>query len=136
MVMRRFCLLLWITVGCAIGGAQPTAWGNTGTAVKISGRISKISLDGEGRMPALEVKCPSGQVWKVWLGSLRYLLEQDFNPKAGQLVFIAGYGRPGCPECSELLAASITLTDSRRTLRLRDDTGRPVWRCARYGRHK
>ncbi len=63
---------------------------------------------------------------------MRYLVENDFNPRAGQRVVITGF-RPS-EDSDELWAATITLQDLRRTLRLRDEMGRPLWRQAGVGR--
>jgi hypothetical protein len=75
-------------------------------------------------MPSLEVKTAEGRAWKVWLGSMRYLVEQDFNPKAGQEVSVKGFQEAD----QEVTASSVTLTATKQTIRLRDESGRPVWR--------
>jgi hypothetical protein len=55
---------------------------------------------------------------------MRYLVEQNFNPKAGQGVSVKGYKQAD----QEVTASSVTLTESKQTIRLRDESGRPVWR--------
>lgn len=98
--------------------------------VEIRGRIARVNAGHVEGMPSLEVEV-DGRVWKVWLGSLRYLIENDFNPKAGQLVIVRGF-RPGA-ESDEAWALDVTLVEQKRTLRLRDEFGRPLWR-GRMGR--
>jgi hypothetical protein len=136
-LLRTVCLFVLTTAGCAIGGAQPVSGVVCiGQPVAITGRIAKIKLDrGEGT-PALEVKASSGRVWTVWLGSTRYLVEMGFNPKAGEAVSIRGYTRlpssgPAKTDLPELWASTVTLTDRNQTVRLRNDSGRPVWRRGR-----
>jgi hypothetical protein len=72
-------------------------------------------------MPRLEVKQGSRTV-VVLLGSMRYLIEQDFNPKVGEDVEVKGY-RAG----DEVIAATVRLPAQGKTIRLRDEDGRPVW---------
>jgi hypothetical protein len=59
---------------------------------------------------------------------MRYLLEQDFNPKAGEDVVVIGYKLD-----SGLVAISVTLSSTGKVLRLRDAAGRPVWGGGRRG---
>lgn len=121
--MNAPCLVLLASVA----GAQPMAKAPIAARppVEIRGRIEKVTGGFREGMPALEV-AEDSRVWKVWLGSLRYLLENDFNPKAGQRVTVKGF-RPS-EDAREIWAASVTLEDQRRTLRLRDDNGWPLWR--------
>ncbi len=95
--------------------------------VEIKGKIERIQfVRGQG-MPSLEVTTRDGKV-TVLLGSLRYLMEQDFNPKAGEEVVVKGN------RVNQILVAfSVSLPASGKTLRLRDDNGRPVWMRGRYG---
>ena len=95
--------------------------------VEIKGKIERIRfVRGQG-MPSLEVTTRDGKV-TVLLGSLRYLMEQDFNPKAGEEVVVKGN------RVNQILVAfSVSLPASGKTLRLRDDNGRPVWMRGRYG---
>ena len=76
---------------------------------------------GQG-MPWLEVKGPKETV-KVWLGSMRYLIDENFNPKAGQEVAVKGYQMK-----DGLVAIQVTLTAEKKTLKLRDAQGWPLWR--------
>ena len=50
-------------------------------------------------------------------------LEQNFNPKAGTLASVKGYQND-----SDITAITVTLAGEKKTLRLRDDNGYPLWR--------
>lgn len=91
--------------------------------VELRGRISKVEpfRPREG-MPALEVES-DGSTTTVVLGSMRYLMEKNFNPKAGTEVQVKAYKLP-----SVLIAIEVKLTADGRTLRLRDENGWPLWR--------
>lgn len=95
------------------------------TEVLIQGRISRINFGMARGMPSLEV-VSAERDWKVWLGPMRYLVQNDFKPRAGQRVVIRAFRL--APETDELLAISVTISDTRQTLRLRDESGRPLWR--------
>ncbi len=95
--------------------------------VEIKGKIERIQFARGQGMPSLEVSAPDEKV-TVLLGSLRYLMEQGFNPKAGEEVVVKGYRVN-----KTLVAVSVSLPASGKTLRLRDDNGRPVWMRGRYG---
>ena len=121
-------LLLSGFVGATAIFAQPAGFespmaGNP--KVEIKGRIEKIEITmGEG-MPYLRVKTATGTE-QVILGSVRYLLEQDFNAKAGDDVVVKGYKVAGT-----IVAITVTLVSKGKVLKLRDDEGRPVWRRGR-----
>lgn len=90
--------------------------------VSVQGTIERVQLSrGEG-MPYLEVNDGKKTV-RVYLGSIRYLIEQDFNPKAGQTATISAYQFE-----DSMIAATVTLSGENRTLRLRDEQGFPMWR--------
>ncbi len=92
--------------------------------IEIKGRIDKVGITRGQGMPSLEVRAESGKIWKVWLGSMRYLMEQNFNPKAGEEVEVKGFQATG----NEMTAQTVTLTATKRTIQLRDDQGLPLWR--------
>ena len=109
--------------------AQPQT-GNPAAAsspVEIKGKIEKIQIARGQGMPSLEVATREGRV-TVLLGSMRYLMEQDFNPKAGDEITVRGFRVN-----DSVLAATVSLSATGKTLRLRDDSGRPVWTRGRYG---
>lgn len=103
--------LFALAAGCILA-AQPMEHLRSANAspVEISGIIKKVSVEPR-RGSLLVVKVNSGVEWSVWLGSFRYLLEHDFNPKAGQQVIVRG---TVC-EKSGMIAQSITVTQTGRT---------------------
>ncbi len=145
--MHPICLAASIMMA-AMQGAGPRAPIASNPVVGISGRILKVEAGYGQGVPSLEVKTTVGDTVRVWLGSMRYLMEQNFNPKAGQDVKVEGYklapgtrpqgccGMPASPQTSaqkeklagEIVAASVTLTQTRQTIQLRDESGMPVWR--------
>ena len=114
--------------GCAPGcECQNTGAKQTSSAapvasnpvVQINGKVLKTQIvPGQG-MPYMEVE-QGGQTTKVLLGSMRYLMQQNFNPKPGDPVIVKGYRTS-----SEVVAITVTLGGPE--LRLRDDSGWPVW---------
>ena len=89
--------------------------------VELKGKIGKVQVARGQGMPYIEVES-GGQHTKVTLGSMRYLMEQNFNPKAGAEVEIKGYRM-----ADGVVASVITLPAENKTLRLRDESGRPLW---------
>ena len=65
---------------------------------------------------------------KVYLGSMRYLMAQGFNPKLGDEIAVKGYKMNG-----DIVAATVTLPADNKTIRLRDESGRPLWRGGMRG---
>jgi hypothetical protein len=122
--------IISLAIATALPGAFAQAAIASNPVVEISGRITKVGLERGQGMPSLEVKTVAGATWKVWLGSMRYLVEQNFNPKAGQEVSVKGFKQAG----QEVTASSATLTETKQTIRLRDESGRPVWRGGFRGR--
>ncbi len=90
--------------------------------VDLSGTISKVSIQRGQGMPFLEVKNAAGTT-VVRLGSIRYLMEQNFNPKAGEEIAVKGYSVNG-----DVVAITARLVAENREIRLRDDNGWPLWR--------
>ena len=102
--------------------------------VNISGRITRVdaSRPGEG-MPGIVVNV-EGTSTNVLLGSMRYLMEHDFNPKAGAEVQVKGYKLP-----ASVVAIEVRLPAENVSLKLRDENGWPLWRgggCPRCGGSK
>lgn len=95
--------------------------------VALKGKVEKIQLAMGQGMPYLEVRTTDKTV-KVMLGSMRYLMEQDFNPRAGDEVAVTGY-----KVNDSVVAITVTLPASGKVLKLRDDSGRPVWMGGRRG---
>jgi hypothetical protein len=125
----RAAVLWFAWAGVAAFGQPPARQapiaGNPKTEIK--GRIEKIQIARGHEMPYLEVRTPNG-VSKVFLGSVRYLIEQDFNPKAGDELTVKGYKMT-----DSVVAITVTLTSTGKVLKLRDDDGRPVWMRGRRG---
>ncbi|MGQ9634328.1 MAG: hypothetical protein ACUVXB_08775 [Bryobacteraceae bacterium] len=96
--------------------------------VDLEGRIESVDiLRGQG-MPSLLVRTGE-ETTRVVLGSMRYLIERNFNPKVGGEVRVTGY-RVG----DLVYAAAVTLRAENQTLQLRDEAGRPLWVGGRFGR--
>jgi hypothetical protein len=93
----------------------------SGQSVEMKGRIARVQITpGEGT-PYVEVKT-GDRTAKLYLGAMRYLLVQGFNPKVGDEMTAKAY-----PVADGYVAASVTLAGGK-TLVLRDEDGRPVWR--------
>ncbi len=95
--------------------------------VELKGKIEKVEVARGQGMPSLQIRTASGTV-RVLLGSFRYLMEQNFNPKAGQDVTVKGYRLK-----DEVVAISVSLPSEDKTIKLRDEDGRPVWMRGRRG---
>lgn len=93
--------------------------------VELKGKISRIEISMGQGMPRLEVRSGDKTTW-VWLGSMRYLMEQDFKPRAGDEVTVLGYRSPDG-------VVAISVTTRGKTLRLRDEEGFPLWMKGRRG---
>ncbi len=119
--------LLAAGVGLPQGPGAPNALAGS-PKVEIKGRIRSVQLTQGQGTPYLEVQSGSS-VTRVVLGSVRYLMEQDFNPKAGAEVVVKGF-KAG----AEVYAITVTLVAEGKLLRLRDEEGRPVWQGGRFGR--
>jgi hypothetical protein len=87
--------------------------------VEFKGKIERVRIAPGQGMPSLDVRRDEETV-KVHLGSMRYLMEQNFNPKAGTEVSVKGY------QVDKSIIA-ITIAAAGKVLRLRDEDGRPVW---------
>lgn len=96
----------------------------------VEGKITRVQAEPGQGMPFLMVESEGAAV-KVVLGSMRYLLSKDFNPKAGEKVRVVGFETGE----TELVARSVELIDSGKTLKLRDEQGRPLWQRGHHGRH-
>jgi hypothetical protein len=122
--MKRCLLVLLLSFAGVLPAQQGTprhAVPPKEPAVELKGKIERVQAARGQGMPRLEVKQGSRTV-VVLLGSMRYLIEQDFNPKVGEDVEVKGY-RAG----DEVIAATVRLPAQGKTIRLRDENGRPVW---------
>src|SRR5688572_5393545 len=110
-----------LTAALLFGANQPKAPVAGNPIVNISGKITRVDAyrPGEG-MPGLVVNV-DGTSTNVILGSMRYLMEQDFNPKTGAEVQVKGYKLP-----ASVVAIEVRLPAENVTLKLRDENGWPV----------
>jgi hypothetical protein len=128
--MKRVQFLVLSGLAAAsIAFAQPSGPASIASAPKIdlAGKVEKIQLARGQGTPYLEVKT-TGKTVRVILGSMRYLIEQDFNPKAGDGVSVTGY-----QVNDGVVATTVTLPATGKVLKLRDEAGRPVWMGGRRG---
>lgn len=89
--------------------------------LELRGTIARVQIAmGEG-MPFLEVNTVKGPV-KLYLGSMRYLVQENFTPKAGDLLEAKGY-KMG----DSVVAIRVELPTTRKVLKLRDENGWPLW---------
>lgn len=88
--------------------------------VEVKSKITAVQIARGQGMPSLEI-AEGGQKTRVVLGSMRYLMQQDFNPKAGDEVSVKGY-KSG----TDIFAITVAVAGGP-VLRLRDDNGWPVW---------
>jgi hypothetical protein len=96
------------------------------------GVIEVVNVDPKGGPASLTVKADDGRQWTVFLGSIRHLIDNDFNPKAGQRIEATGFVYAD----GQLVASQVTLPEAKKTLRLRDAEGRPLWRGPHRNRQK
>jgi len=129
--MRALTLILICLEAASLAQPVPPA-GSAALAsaerVEIRGVIEKVEIAPGLGTPFLTVKTDQGVV-RVQLGSMRYLMEQDFNPKAGASVVVKGFRVN-----KDVIARRIELPGEKKTLELRTDDGTPLWRMGRYGK--
>jgi hypothetical protein len=89
--------------------------------VEVRGAIAKVQVARGQGMPYLEVNTERGPV-KLYLGSMRYLMQENFSPKAGEALEAKGY-KVG----EDVVAIRVELPASKKVLKLRDDQGWPLW---------
>jgi hypothetical protein len=94
--------------------------------VTVEGTVKTVRIAAAQGMPYVELSS-GGETVKVFLGPVRFLMEQGFNPKAGTLLAVKGY-----KASAGVVAISITI--DKKTLKLRDEDGWPVWRGGMMGR--
>jgi hypothetical protein len=91
-------------------------------AVEMKGVIKQVHIARGQGAPFLDVQ-QGAAVTKVYLGSMRYLIAENFNPKAGQEIVVKGFKTN-----NEVVATEVMLPAEKKTLKLRDGQGRPLWR--------
>jgi hypothetical protein len=110
----------------------------TPKTVTMEGTVSAVSLVAGEQMCYLlmrpvagaavaEGEAPEAGERKVMLGSVRYLMDKGFNPKAGDAIKVVGF-----PLADKAVAAArIELPGKKQSIQFRDDTGRPLWGAGR-----
>jgi hypothetical protein len=94
--------------------------------VELRGTIERVRIvPGQG-MPSIELKTADG-TRRILLGSMRYLMEHNFNPKAGSKAIVKGFRLSG-----EIVAREIEIPSEKITLKLRAEDGTPLWRRGRH----
>jgi hypothetical protein len=96
--------------------------------VEIRGTVERVLLVPGVGTPVLVVKAGEETV-RVQLGSMRYLLEKDFNPRAGEPIVVNGFRVN-----QEIFARTVELPAEKKTLELRTADGTPLWRMGRHGK--
>lgn len=94
--------------------------------VEMKGKVAKVQVSPSPGMPFFELEA-NGTTTKVYLGSMRYLMDNNFNPKAGSGAAVKGY------QTAEGVVAIQVDVDGGDTLKLRDASGWPLW-VGRQGR--
>ncbi len=106
--------------GCC-RGAEPCPIAGS-ALVELKGRIAGIHIAPGAGTPFVTIK-RGDEVTKLYLGSIRYLMVQGFNPKVDEEITAKAY-----KVNDSFIAATVTLPAQNKTVRLRDENGRPVWR--------
>ncbi|WP_321473338.1 hypothetical protein [uncultured Paludibaculum sp.] len=123
-------LIIWCCLAAAPVASQPNrpqSPPDGSPKVELKGTIEQVRIAAGQGMPYLELRDSKG-LHRVMLGSMRYLFEHNFNPKAGLDASVKGF------QVGDLvLAQSVSLTADKITIQLRDDDGVPLWRMGRYG---
>lgn len=89
--------------------------------VEHKGVIRQVHISRGAGMPYLDVQ-KGDETIRVYLGSIRYLIAENFNPKSGQDVAVRGYQL-----ADSVVAIEVTLPSEKKTLKLRDSKGWPLW---------
>ena len=89
--------------------------------VEVRGTITRVQIAMGQGMPFVEVNTAKGPQ-KLFLGSMRYLMQENFTPKAGDLLEAKGY-KVG----DNVVAIRVELPTTKKVLKLRDENGWPLW---------
>jgi len=120
--MKTLIPTLFALCGIAIL-AQPAPKPAALSILEVRGTIASVNLT-PGGMPSIVVNAANGHQSTVRLGSIRYLIARDFNPKSGQTVIVRGFQQ----ESNDLIAISVECPQTGKKITLRDENGRPMWR--------
>ena len=128
MIRRRFIFGSLLCASIALVRAQQSGEPSpSARKVQFTATIEKVQIAARQGMPSLLLKTASGPV-KLYLGPMRYLIEEDFRPVAGENVEVEAL-QTG----AEAIAIRVSLTARKVTLRFRDSNGVPLWR--HHGMH-
>lgn len=114
--------ILTLSIAFLAIGAQPESKPAALQIVELKGDIVAVNLTAGG-MPSITVAA-GGRRQQIRLGSIRYLIANNFSPKAGQPVIVRAFDQRGIG----LVAVSVELPQSKQKLLLRDENGLPLWR--------
>jgi hypothetical protein len=119
-------VLLALLMTAALSGQSPSPLAGS-RKVEVRGTIERVqAAPGQG-MPYLELKTEKG-IQKVILGSMRYLMEKNFMPRAGSIAVVKGFLTDDA-----IVAQSVTIPAEKVSIQLRDENGMPLWRMGRHG---
>jgi len=117
--MKRILITCLVSLTPGLFAQQSPMAGNP--VADFKGKIQRVQIAPGQGTPYIEVQTGATTA-KVFLGSMRYLMEKDFNPKAGEEVSGKGY-KVG----DDFYAIQVELVGQNKSLRLRDDNGYPLW---------
>ncbi len=129
--MKKLSFVLAVFLLCGAAAAQqaqskaPIA---SNPVVDLSGKITRVQVAPGQGMPYLELES-AGKTSRILLGSMRYLMQNDFNPKAGMQAEVKGY-QAG----DQVVAIRVNLPSENKALNFRDENGWPLWMGGRQGR--
>lgn len=90
--------------------------------VEVSGTIGETLIAVRQGIPYVDVK-EGNRTTRLFLGAMHFLIAHDFNPKTGQHVSAKGY-----KTADGVVGIEATLPSERKTVKLRDERGWPLWR--------
>ncbi len=127
-------MMLTAAAAFAQGMGQRRTFYDQSTVTTISGTIQSVdTLSGRGgrfQLVQLTVKEKSGTI-RVNVGPASYLQQQKISFKAGDAVQVTG-SKMQFNGMDVMFAAKVK--DGGKTIKLRDDSGRPVWMRGGMGR--
>jgi hypothetical protein len=119
--MKNWLLAMFLISSLAWAGDEKKPPIADNPIVEVRGTISRVQLAMGQGMPFLEVSTAKGPV-KLYLGSMRYLMQENFTPKAGDLLEAQGYKME-----ENVMAIRVELPTTKKVLKLRDENGWPLW---------
>lgn len=123
--MKRRGFLAWLALLAPVPLLAQSRLADSPRVV-LKGTIEKVRIvPGQG-MPSIELKTEEGMK-VILLGSMRYLMQNNFNPKAGWRATVKGFQFDG-----QVLAQEIEIPSEKTTLKLRAEDGTPLWRRGRH----